>query len=432
MGLPGLAALAITLALTFRGWRRALQSVSDAAQKTHIAACGAALVAFGLHGLVDMPMMVPAVMLLMLGVLAAGITMPTQPAVPGRIRVLTGRIAPLGLWIAVLGAGWWSARVYADYVQGERFLFNGDYNRGAETLRRVTEKQPFIALHDAEYGYACGLAAAGGDPTWLAAGIDAYQRALEQEAPHAVWWANLAALYWQNDQRDQAVDAMREATRYAADDPGMWLNLGVYYEMQGKRDQAEETYRRVLENDPSWQYAAFWTETTLRRSVLAAKVVGDIPYVRAQALWQAGQHAAAMDVFRAEIERDPTQPTPYFDIARLYLADGELARAHDYLDAGKLLVHNPINQAWSYAVGAALAQAEGDTVTWQTDLTRAGDLILPDQTGTPVYLYERDIAHLHFLRVTVRGTLLPQVHTLGPDPLLSDWLKTIYASSPDG
>jgi tetratricopeptide (TPR) repeat protein len=210
------------------------------------------------------------------------------------------------------------------------------------------------------------------------------------------------------------------------------LNLGVYYELQGRRNQAEAAYRRVLQNDPAWQYAPFWTETAMRRSVLSEKVIGDIPFVRAQVLWQAGQRAAAMDVFRLEIKRDPTQPASYFGIARLYLADGDLEQARDYLDAGKLLVHNPINQAWSFAVEAELDRAEGDTSQWQSDLTRAGDLILPDQTGTPVYLYGRDVAHLQFLRVTVRGSLLPQVHTLGPDPVLREWLDTIYASSAGG
>jgi hypothetical protein len=154
--------------------------------------------------------------------------------------------------------------------------------------------------------------------------------------------------------------------------------------------------------------------------------------VRAQALWQAGQRAAAMDVFQGEIAHDPTQPAPYFGIARLYLADGELSEAHDYLDAGKLLRHNVINQAWAYAVEGELARAEDDNVTWRSDLVRAGNLVLPDQTGTPLLLYGRDIAHLHFLRVTVRGLLLPQVHTLGPDPVLSDWLKARYASSAGG
>jgi O-antigen ligase/tetratricopeptide (TPR) repeat protein len=432
MGLPGLVALAVTLFLIVRGWRHALRLASDAVEKAQVVACGAALVAFGLHGLVDMPMMVPAVMLLMLGILAAGIAVPARSAAPGRVRLAVGRFVPLGLWIAVLGTGWWSARVYVDYVHGEELLYDGDYNSGAETLHRVAERQPFIALHDAAYGYACGLAAAGGDTTRLAAGISAYQRALNREAPHADWWANLSALYWQDDQRDQAVAAMLQATRYAADDPGMWLNLGVYYEAQGESLQAEAAYWRVLENDPAWQYASFWAETVLRRSVISEQVVDDIPYVRAQALWQAGQRATAMDILQAEIARDPTQPASYFGIARLYLADGDLSEARDYLDAGKLLVHNTINQAWFYAVEGDLARAEGDTVKWQSDLVRAGNLILPDQTGTPVYLYGRDVAHLHFLRVTMRGSLLPQVHTLGPDPVLREWLETIYASSAGG
>jgi O-antigen ligase/Tfp pilus assembly protein PilF len=429
MGIPGLIALFVTMLLIVRRWWQALRVTVDPAEWAHVAACGAAVAVLGVHGLVDMPMMVPAVMLLMLGILAAGIVLPDERVMDvqvSRVHTLAARFFPVVLWAVILLTGWWSAGVYTDYMRGEVSVFDGDYRSGAETLRMVAERQPFIALYHAAYGYACGLAAWAGDTSFLQAGIAAYERALDMEAPHADWWANLAALYWQNGQLDQAVAAMLQATRYAPDDPGSWLGLGVYYEDQGARDQAEEAYWRVLDNQPFWRYSRFWSETALRQAVLAESPVKETPYQRAQALWQDGQRAAAMDVFRKEIARDPTQPAPYIDTARLYINSGELDRARDYLDAAQLLIHTPDNEAWYYAVEGELALAEGDREKWQSDVVLARAIILPDQTGRPVYIYGRDVAHFQFLRLTVRGTLLPQVYTLGPDPILGEWLQNVY------
>ena len=116
--------------------------------------------------------------------------------------------------------------------------------------------------------------------------------------------------------------------------------------------------------------------------------------MRAQRLWDQGRRADAAAVFDAEIARDPTLPDPYFDQARLYLASGELARARDYLGAARLLVHNPINQAWYFAIEAELAQTSGDWDGWLTNVDRAAQIIQPDQTGAPLYFYGPDVANL--------------------------------------
>jgi tetratricopeptide (TPR) repeat protein/O-antigen ligase len=424
MGLPGLIALAATIMLVARHGRRALRSAEDTAAWAHTAACGAAFVALGVHSLVDMPVMFPAVMLLMLGILAAGIVQPGDEQTEIRQSKLERsvyRVLPLALWSAVLATGWWSARAYADYVRGERLLLDGAYQRGVDVLSEVARTDPNLALYDAEYAYACGLASFHGNDACLQRGIDAYRRALSLEAPHAVWWANLAVLYWQSGQRDRAVEAMRQATRYASDDPDLWLNLGAYYEAQGSVETARQVYRHVLELDARWGYSGFWSETALRQELLAAYPLEPTPYMRAETLWEAGQERSALAVLEATIDHDPTQPGPYVNIARLYVAAGELDRVQDYLDAARVLVHTDHDWAWIQFVEAELALARGDQVGWASHRQKARDLLWPDATGYPL-VYGRDIALYQFLRLRVRGALLPQLVVLSPDPVLVELL----------
>jgi Tfp pilus assembly protein PilF len=391
---------------------------------THAAACGASLVAFGVHSLVDIPMMMPAIMLLMLSILASGVV-PPAPRLEGRGSgriVGSQRILYTVLWSAVLGTGWWSARVYARYVHGEQWLAQGLYQRGAEELRRAAADQPEIALYHAEYGYACGLEAARGDISYLPQGIAAYERALAHERPHALWWTNLAALYWQDGQAQKAVEAIRQAARYAPDDPTVWLNLGLYEEERGWTEEAQEMYRKVLAVEPLWGQSQFWGESALRRNLLASQPVAPTPYTRARLLWLAGQHDTALAVLEQTIEHDPTQPGPYTNMARLYLEGGELVRAGEYLKAARALVNTEHDLAWIEYVEAELARARGDQTQWATHLGVARRLVLPDETGQYLF-YSRDIAYYQFLRVRVRGAYLPQVRTLGPDPVLGELLQ---------
>ena len=98
-------------------------------------------------------------------------------------------------------------------------------------------------------------------------------------------------------------------------------------------------------------------------------------------------------------------------------------RAEDYLDAARVLVHLDHDLAWIRFVEAELALARGDQNEWQKNIQAARDLIWPDNTGNLV-LYGREIANFQFLRLTVKGTFLPQVTTLRPDPILVDLLWT--------
>jgi tetratricopeptide (TPR) repeat protein len=425
LGVLGLLALSVTVfLLSWYGWC-ALRAAPDTAEWAYRAACGASLAACGVHSLVDMSLMFPAVMLLALLVMAAGIgtARPAYAArIDGRVWRAAWRLLFSGLWIVILVAGWWTTRIYNEFVRGEQLLVDRDYARSGEVLGEVADRLPWLALYHAEYGYARGLAAYYGDDESLAIAIRAYERALDLEAPHAVWWANLAMLYAQAAQPDSAVAAMRQAVLYAPDDPDLWLNLGILYETQGMSDEARTAYRQALIVDNRWGHSSFWMETALRQDVRAAAAVEPTSYMQALALWSAGERGTALDGLEQRITRDPVEPRWYFEIARLYIAGGQLDRAHDYLDAARVLARYDVNRAWIEYLEAQIALAEGDPQAARERLDTARERVMPDTAGQ-VLPYGRDVTNLQFLHLAAAGTVLPQVRLLGPDPVLTDLLR---------
>lgn len=187
-------------------------------------------------------------------------------------------------------------------------------------------------------------------------------------------------------------------------------------------EQARAAYQRVLELNSHWAHSSFWEFTDLRREIIIEQMVPPTPYQRAEELWQAGLHDAALIVLTDTIDRDPTQPAPYTQIARLYLFAGDLNRAEDYLQAARALAHVDVDLAWIYYVESEIARVRGDYMTWDNRLADARRLVLPDVTGYALF-YSRDVAQYQFLRLTVQGVLLPQLTVLWPDPVLLDLLQ---------
>lgn len=426
-GLPGLFALAVSAGLL--GWRawnmHKLQAQNRPAQHAEAAAGSASLAVFAVHALFDMPMIVPAVMLLFIALWASAFDWREWHGPPGGLRLwrVSYSFGVTLLWMLSLGIGWWTSRTYNTYVAGERMLIHGDYDNAVRLLQQAANRQPANPLYWAEYGYACGLAAANGNPAYLQPGIRAYEKALTLERPHATWWANLAALYWQAGEHETAIHAMRQAAQFAPNAPDIWINLGLYLEESNRRADAIQAYIAALEASPAWGISSFWDETALRKRVRKAHMGGPIPYVQAEEQWQAGDLHGGIRILEATIENDPSQPRPYFSIARLYVHAGQYDAARDNLAAARVLAHSDLDWAWINAVEAELALAEGNEAAWTEKLSGARARLWPDATGHPIY-YGQDIANLQFLSLKVKGSLLPQIVVLGPDPLLVDLLRT--------
>ncbi len=415
LGLLGLGALAWTLALIVRrGWR-ALRTERDPATRAHRAASGAALAAIGVHSLFDMPLILPAVMLLTLIALLGWLPTPTRRRAPLR----TAAVALL--WATVLGGGWWWTDVYGRYIQGQRQLAQGEYTAAEETLRGVIASALPIPLHDATYGYACGLAAAHGERACLPDGIRAYLRALHSEPQQAFWWANLAALYWEAAQYEDAIAAIQQAVAAAPKAPDLRVNLGRFYEAQGQATSAEAAYARALEIAPAWGQTRFWDSSPLRQAVRAAHMDTTRGYAQVEALWRAGDWRGALAALETIRAHDPSEPKPYIYRARIAIRRGDLPEARRNLEAAELLSRTVYAQAWQRVAVAELAAAEGDPQRCAASWQSARDLLWGEATGWP-YLYGQDVARLQFLHDRVAGVLLPTLTIYGPDPQLTDLL----------
>lgn len=429
MGLPGAAALLISVIEIGRAVLRGLRRAPTPRAHWHTAAGAAALIAFGLHSLVDMTLLIPAVFVTLLVILFATVPLPVQQhaahnAPPWRSLARYGRpLLASGLWLAVLVSGWWAALHYRDYVAAERALLDRRWSAAVTQLQASAAAQPELAWLHAEHGYGNGLWAYH-EPQRadvLQNGIAAYERALRIEPQHAIWWANLAALHWQAGQPDAAIIAMKQATTRAPDAPDFWLNLGRFYELDGQPTAARRAYIQVLDLNPAYGEARFFTETSLRRAVLADTAPEPTPYTRAVHLWDTGQPAAALSILDSMLETDPSQPRPYALMARLLVRGGDLERAAAHLDAARLLVHTDHDRAWIEVIAGELAAARGDAAAQTAHMQRAREWLWPQPAGYAI-LYGVDVAHLQFFHITTESTLLPQLVILGPYPALTDLL----------
>ncbi len=229
LGLVGLAALGATLYLIYRRLRDNIQAAIFLSSQITLFASIAAVVGFGVHHLVDMPAMMPAIALT--GLLALVLaTAPTEPQ-PVTLRVRrVGHIGALGvLWLGLIVTGLWSSSLYRQYIGVLQDAVNeGDYVEAARRLQPIIDADPSLAILHMEQGFLFGMAAADHDVEAMRAGIAAYARFLELEPSHAVSWVNVAALHWQRGDRDTAVFAMSRAVVLAPDEPLFQRNLQAY------------------------------------------------------------------------------------------------------------------------------------------------------------------------------------------------------------
>lgn len=415
LGIPGLAALGFTGLLVARSLWRSLQAASTRSGRLHAAGAAASLAAIALHSLVDLPLMVPALVLAALSALAAGIEPPPQPRRVLGHRNLFARVGVTALWIVVLLTGWKGQQNYERYSRGQNEMAEGDVVGALADLRAAADAQPMNTLYRAEYAYTAGLAAGQGDRAAAVEAVEAYQRALDVEPAHALWWANLAAVEWARGESLAAMIAIRQAVQVAPSAADLWLNLGQYAEDMGDAITAQRAYARALHLAPRMASATFWRQTPLRRVALARTSGAAFPETIAQRLWLAGEDDAAIALLHRDITQDPTQPRPYIEVARLALEQGEIERATAYLDAADVLKPLGADAAWVALLRADIAAGVGDEAQAQVYRARARLDAGLHVTGYR-WAYGPDTAHYQFLSLTVPGKLLPQLTVLGPEP----------------
>jgi hypothetical protein len=219
----------------------------------------AAFVSFGIHHLLDLPAMNPAVMAMALVALvvavapviprpmtqskrasektvgAQRVSLPQKGApqvrrpfqVVSKDRMATALV--VGGFAFLLATGIWSSLVYFQYVDALSYgVGTGDYAGAAARLEPVIAADPSFAVYHQERGFLLGLAAASGDTSVLPDAIAEFERYTALAPEYAIGWANLGALYAQASDYQRAAAAMRRAVELAPNSASLTERLSEY------------------------------------------------------------------------------------------------------------------------------------------------------------------------------------------------------------
>ena len=421
MGILGLIAIVgtvwVTLGMIRKNWMEA-----TIRQRPAIIGAISAVFALGVHHLLDTPTMMPVIALvglLTLSMATTSTTIESSSIQKNRFQLIRP-IALLAMSVILLASGFWSAKVYQTYWDAI-FLANEDNGRdylgAAEAIQVAIEADPQLALYHAQQGFLYGMfVSENDDPDALVAGIEAYERYLELEPQSAVAWANLAGLYWQNGQQNQAMIALREAIELAPLSWQLQLNLGSFAEEMGNGDVARQAYQEAL-NQANY-ILPFWQETELRQDVwssftptglnllqlaiLDAEQLSEDDIV---ALWSASGHE----------NRDRTDR--YILELLLQLLSDNPQDLEDLLANAESRVTTDSDRALIHLGQAYLAQFMGEMTTYEAELLSARDIV-DNETLSADFVNGMNIAFLQYLRFGISRQFLPQVNYPAVDTLL--------------
>lgn len=411
-GLPGLAALAVTLVAAARSvwanWKPSppdplslMARENEQRRRIMLAGAAAGVVAFGVHQLTDVPAMMPAIALTGLIALVLAVA-PAQPQpMMAKWRLVGHPAGVTALWVLILVSGFWSSRIYSDYVAALRLATaEGDYRGAAERLQPVINADPNLSLYHLEQGFLYGMAAAEGDADAARAGHAAYERFLALDPGYALGWANLAALRGKLGEAERALEAW---VRAAELDPEIWpyaFNLGQAAEAAGEPARAEAAYRDVLRVYPDAILYPEWDDSALRASLGDVYAVGlSAPAMTVVQLVNGRLDNARM-VWESSALPDGVQKAVIGA-----LVDGDT----DKLAAAERIAITPQERAWIHAGRAWMARMAGDKAGAARETAAARERLARGPLDTD----DADainIAYGQFLRLAIPRWFLPGVY----------------------
>lgn len=429
LGVIGSIALLSTVGLfSHRAWR-AWRTVQKRYQMELVGVIAAA-VGLGVHLMLDTTVMMPVIALIGLLVLVRAV-MPYDP-VPVTIRwqQLAGPVVLVGIWIALLVTGFWSSNVYAGYFDALVYASPEegpiDYRGAAERIQPAIDADPDLAVYHSQQAYLYGMAANEGDSEALSLAIAGFQRFLELEPHHATAWANLAALYWQDSQRQQAIEAMEQAQSLASLSYRLGFQLGQYLELTGLDEQARTWYRQSL--NATTRLWPGWDKTPITREIAAEYLPeGDVALVLAM-----GSPQRILSALEAEglwIASDLDADDSVRELALRIILITRSNIDEDVLtlvEQADEMADGNEDRAWVHLAWAELSRSEGDVGASQRHISEVRTLLEHDigRGDTP---FGGNIAVFQFLRLAYPRQFLPQVGFPAEDPALLYLLEAFQA-----
>lgn len=415
VGLIAFGALLITGGWAmWRNWRGA----ASRDEAISYAAAIAGMTAFTVHHLFDVSAMNPAIALTGLFALAAAVY-PVQKPAADRHAAAQGAAA-VALWLALIGTGLWTARLYGEYVGALAYAIGEqDYRGGAARLEPVIAADPQLAIYHYQQGILLALAAADGDDSALPEAIAAFERYTTLEPYYAIGWANLGALRWQADDQPGAIDAMGRAFALAPRGWSFGQTLGTYLESAGDSAGARAAYDQTLRETSTALFAPDWGATELQRAAAAA--AEQSPFAETVRLLDAGDAAAAAAAWVAAPERRANSSLRYAVDALLALARGDDAAARAALSAAEAFSVTGEDRAWLFMAQARYEAVSGEAIFGGGRLEAARDA-LRRGTFDADYAMGANIHYIQFLRTAIPRLFAPQVNYPLADPALLHWL----------
>lgn len=270
------AVIAVTVRFARVGWHAWLSASTR--QKRRLEGILVALLAFGVHNMVDAFM---STQLLMSVLIVAAYTVtvadpiPAPQAIHDRTR-LNPRIILAGVTtILVVGQvaflpvhrGALAHNRAISLIQEER------YTEALEAIRSAEKADPWQPLYSLQATNVLGFLAFEDPETYLDQAIAAHEAVLARNSTWEVGWHNLASLYAQAGYYSDAVQAQRMALQAKPQSYGYQLKLGEYYELAGDHEAAEKWYVSALSNWPVLAASDFWDEPYPMRGTVRQQAV---------------------------------------------------------------------------------------------------------------------------------------------------------------
>ena len=267
LGIIGLVLLIGVQITFFLLWIRVWSNTESIPQKIRLEGILAALIGYFVHSLIDAFNLGATVLVIMIYV----------AYVVSRANLPTVKIPALYRWgrypiTAILAIYFiWLIRVD---VAELRFLFGladiVDENY-TEALDRIERAQSLdnLSVYDLQYANVLGILADENPDEYLDSAIDHHLSSLEENLTFDIGFANLATLYAQQGNYEQAIIHMTTAADIHPDIWQYWLKLGEYQEELGLEDEAINSYINALELNLEITASAFWDTSTIKQAALA-------------------------------------------------------------------------------------------------------------------------------------------------------------------
>jgi tetratricopeptide (TPR) repeat protein len=132
-------------------------------------------------------------------------------------------------------------------VDDGQYVLGLDVEVDNGVLRVVEHKQPRPAENESENWFGKALALEQSDPS---AAVDAYERAVKEDAENMSAWVNWGRLLHELGRMADAESVYLRAREQCGSDPVLMFNLGVLLEDLGRPDSALDAYKVSISEDP--------------------------------------------------------------------------------------------------------------------------------------------------------------------------------------